>query len=148
MAILGWMAGKWFDLLQTVSILVGFAVTTHTIRADTRERKIQNLFTATAAHREIWANLYEHPELARILVTEIDLGAHPVTLHEEILVHSLILHLNASFKARKFGMEFNDDHVATDIQEFFARPIPLHVWNKSKEFQSDDFVAFVESHFA
>ena len=72
MGILGWLGTRWFDLLQTTSILVGLFATLYTIRADTKERRIQNQFTLTAAHREIWSKLYDKPGLVRILREDAD----------------------------------------------------------------------------
>jgi hypothetical protein len=146
MGILGWLKGNWGELLQTTSILVGFFVTAYNLRADTNERKIQNLLTLTSAHRDIWSKLYEKPQLARILNDEVDLAKSPASIEEELIVHLAILHLSASFKARRFGMEFNDDRVAEDIRQFFILPIPRSVWQRSKQFQSSDFVAFVDSY--
>jgi len=60
----------------------------------------------------------------------------------------LILLLRASFKARQVGMEFDDEEVAADIQEFFSLPIPRSVWEHSKIYQSREFINFVESNFA
>jgi len=45
-------------------------------------------------------------------------------------------------------MEFDDEEVAADIQEFFSLPIPRSVWEHSKIYQSREFINFVESNFA
>lgn len=145
MEFLNWAGGHWFDLLQTASILVGFWAAIHSIREETKERKIHNLFTLTDAHREIWSKLYEHPELSRVLAERVDFKIEPLTRDEELFIHTLILHLRAGFKARKLGMQFDDDVVNADIRQFFARPIPAAVWDRSKVFQDKDFVAFVDS---
>ena len=146
MESLGWVSGHWFEMLQTASIVIGFFVTAHTIREDTKERKIQNLFAVTAAHRELWSNLYKYPHLARILSNAVNFDAAPPTMEEELFVHLLILHLRASFKARNAGMNFDGDAVAADIRQFFAHPIPRATWKKSRAFQDRDFVEFVESN--
>lgn len=148
MAILGWLGTHWFDLLQTTSIVVGLFATIHTIRGDTRERKIENLFTVTAAHRDLWTKFYQQPELHRVLEQTADLQKEPPTLAESRFVHELILHLRTSFRAREADMEFDDDAVTTDIREFFGLPIPRFVWERSKVFQGRDFVEFVEGCFA
>lgn len=103
------------------------------------------MLTLTASHREIWSVLFSKPELARILRRDVDLAESAVTVEEELLVQFLILHLNATFKTRLNGMEFDDDGLAQDIRGFFSRPIPRFVWNRSKRFQSPDFVEFVEA---
>jgi hypothetical protein len=147
MDILGALLAHGFEIFQTASIVVGFFVTGYAIRADSRERKIENLFALTAAHRELWSKLYDKPGLARILDAEIDVAKEPPTVEEELFVHLLILHLRTSFKARQVGLEFDDDAAAADIRQFFARPIPYLVWQKSKTYQDRDFVEFVEASF-
>ena len=144
MGILGWLAAHWLDLLQAASIVVGFFTVAHTIRQNTRERKIGNLFALTTAHREIWSQLYERKELSRVLAVSVNLRQQPTTVEEELFVHTLILHLRTAFKARTLGMQFDDDGVAADIRQFFNRSIPRDVWERSKVFQDKNFVAFVE----
>jgi len=145
MEMFGWIREHWFDLIQTASVIAGFWTAVYSIQGDTKERRIENLFTLTKAHRDIWWKLYERPELSRILVARVDLKREPLTHEEELFVHTLILHLRSAFKARKLGMQFDDDAVASDITELFVLPIPRAVWERSKAFQDKDFVAFVES---
>lgn len=144
MGLLGWLNGHGFDFLQTASIVVGLFATVQTIRADTKERKIDNLFALTSAHRELWMKLYDKPTLARILSDKVNLKKEPPSLEEELFVHLLILNLRASYKARLAGMEFDDDAVAADIRQFFTNPIPRAMWEKSKRYQDPAFVSFVE----
>jgi hypothetical protein len=147
MEILGWLNIHCFDLLQTASILVGLFATLHTIQANTKERKIDNLFAVTSAHRELWTQFYRQPSLHRVLERNLDLEAAPLTLAEKRFVHELILHLRTSFKARQAGMDFDDDAVAADIHQFFSRPIPRAVWDFSRAYQDPKFVLFVEANF-
>ncbi len=145
MESLGWLAGHWFDILQTASILVGFFTAAYTMRTNTEERKIGNLFTLTNAHREIWSRLYERKELARVLSASVNLHNEPLTLDGGVVRSAtLILHVRTAFKARELGMQFDDDAVAADIRQFFSRPIPHTVWERSKVFQDREFVAFVD----
>lgn len=138
------MAGHWFDFLQTGSILTGFFTAAYTMRTNTKERKIGNLFALTTAHREIWSRLHEQKELSRVLSPSVNLRNEPVTLEEELFIHTLILHVRTAFKARELGMQFDDDAVAADIRQFFNRPIPHTVWERSKVFQDREFVDFVD----
>ena len=143
MGILGWTGAYGLDFLQAASILVGFFTAAYTIQTNTKERKIGNLFALTQAHREIWSRLYERKELSRVLSESVNLRREPITGEEELFVHTLILHLRAAFKARDLGMQFDDDAVAADIRQFFNRPIPRAVWERSKVFQDRKFVEFV-----
>jgi hypothetical protein len=144
MEMLESITAHWFDLLQTAGILVGLFATVHTIRAETNERRIGNLFALTKAHREIWSRLYDREELGRVLAPVANLSREPATPEEELFVHSLILHLRMAFKARDLGMQFDDDAVEADIRQFFSRPIPRAVWDQTKAFQDRRFVEFVD----
>ena len=134
----------WIDLLQSVGIVAGLLFTGYNIRADSRERKVQSVFALTAAHREIWSKLYEHPHLTRVL-RNAEAKDVTVTDDEELFVHLLILHLASSYIARKFGMNVQEDGLELDIKELFSLPVPKAVWEKSKKYQDKDFVQFVES---
>jgi hypothetical protein len=144
MEFLGWFAPHVVDLLQTTSIVVGLYATTHTIRADTKERKIQNLFTLTSAHRDLWTHFLDRPEVQRIYSCDVDLENAPPTMAERRFVGLMILHVRTAFKARKAGMEFGDDAIEADLRQFFSRPIPHAIWDSLKEFQDADFVAFLD----
>ncbi len=81
------------EVLQTASLLVGLFTAAYTIRTNTVERKIGNLFELTKAHREIWSRLYDQNELERVLMETVNLRDEPVSVEEELFVHTLILHL-------------------------------------------------------
>lgn len=136
----------WFDLLQTTRIVVGLFATVHTIRANTRERKIDNLFAITSAHRDLWTQFYQRKELQRVTSMFVDLESQPITIAERRFVIDLILHLRASYRARRFGLEFNQNMLAADIRQFFNRPIPRAVWEMVRQYQERDFVQFLEAN--
>lgn len=85
---------------------------------------------------------YRDPHLVRVLQHA---EAKYVSGDEEMFVNFLILHLAASFRARKLGMNLEEEGLRLDIQEFFSLPIPKAVWEKSKVYQERDFAKFVES---
>jgi hypothetical protein len=145
MDLLGALGAHWIEIVQTLIFVAGFFVTIHTIREETKERKIQNLFALTEAHRDIWSRLYDKPELNRILRHEVDVAKEPPTDEEELFVQMLILHLRTSYKARQMGMGFDDGAVSEDIRQFFGLPIPQAVWQKMKIYQDSQFLEFVES---
>lgn len=140
-----WLYEHGFTLLQTFGIVAGLFFTGWTIRMEARERRIENLFLLAAAHREIWSTLYQKPELARVLQTDFPDGPPEPTLEERIFVRSLILHLSASFQARRYGMYFNESGLAADVRQFFAKPIPRAVWRVLRGFQEADFVLYMEA---
>ena len=125
MEALRWIIEHWLDFLQSVGIIAGLLFTVHTIRTDAKGRRIANLIAFTQQNRDIWERMYERPELARVFESEVDLDRAPVT-NEDMFV-SLS------------GLQ-------KDIRMSFARPVLRAVWDEIKEFQDDDFVAFVELH--
>ena len=144
MSVADWLFDHGLDLLQTTATAVGLFATVYTLHRGVKERKIQNLFTLNAAYRDIWSQVYDDPGLARVMVRHVDLEKHPITIEERVFVQFIILHSRASYKARKAGMDFDDDAVAADLSQFFSRPIPRAVWEKNKGFQDKDFVNFVD----
>lgn len=138
------LAEYWFDLLETISLLVGLFAAVHSIREGTRSLKVQNALALTSAHRDIWKMLHDHPQLQRVLRNDVNLRKHPPTVEEEIFVQMLILHLRTAIRARKADLEFGEENIRTDIRQFFSLPIPRAVWNSVRKYQGKDFQDFVD----
>ena len=145
MEVLGWIAQHWLDLLQSVGIVAGLLFTAATLRTDHRSRRVANLLTVTAHHREIWTRLIDRPALARILAPDPDLEAQPITDEEELLVLLLILHLRSAYEAMTAGMFPMLEGLRQDIRVFFSLPIPRAVWESVKRYQDEAFVVFIEA---
>lgn len=145
MGLLTWITGNWFDLLQSVGIIAGLFFTSAALRADTQARRTSNLIAITGAHREIWSELYDRPELRRVTDINVDLEGTPVTSAEELFVGLLILHLNTSFQAMKAGVFISPEGLRKDIRRFFSAPMTRRIWAELKPLQDADFVRFVES---
>lgn len=74
MEIAAWVTAHWFDLFQTAAITAGLCFTAWSLRLDVRTRRVDHLFHITEQHREIWTELYDRPELARIKDPAADLA--------------------------------------------------------------------------
>lgn len=141
---LHWIAENWIGVLNAVGVIGGLLFTAFSIRADARARRVGNLLTITANHREIWLELYHRPELARVLDRSVNLGEKPIEREEEIFVVFLILHSYSVFQAMKDGLFVKLKGLSKDIGWLFSLPIPDAIWQKMKALQNDDFVKFVE----
>jgi hypothetical protein len=139
-----WITEHWFDLLQTVSIVAGFVFTAHTIRKDSEARKIANMIALSQQHQAIWKELYERPELSRIIDERVALDTKQLSHEERLFVTSLILHLSVVYRAMKAKMFVTVDGMKEDVKEFFSLPIPKAVWEKIKSSQETGFVTFVD----
>jgi len=140
----GWFAENWFNLLSTVGIVSSLVFTAHSLRAETKTRRISNLITLTQNHREIWTELLKHPALARVLASEPAIAKQPVTIQEEIVVNLVIQQLHTVFQAMTDKLVLRPEQLRRDVGDFFSLPIPQAVWQSNKMFQNADFVAFVE----
>lgn len=146
--IMRWLVEHGKDTLETGGLVCGLFYTAASFNAEARERRISNLMELASSHRDLWQQLIEKPELARILRTDLNLKKAPVTVIEERFVHLLITHLAVTFAALKSGVLPELDGLPKDVREFMSLPIPYQVWQWSQKFQQADFVKFIESSIA
>lgn len=145
MGSLQWILHNWFELLSSVGIVGGLLFTGHSLRSETKTRRIANLLSLTKAHRDIWTQEFDHPELARVLDAKAAIRANPVTQREQIFVNLVIQHLSVVFHAMQDELTINAEELRRDVSWFFSLPIPAYVWELLKGFQNDRFREFVES---
>lgn len=144
--IMRWLAEHGKDTLETGGLIFGLFYTAASFNASTKERRLSNLMEVAKSHRELWFQLMEKPELARILRADANIKKKRVSVVEERFVHLLITHLAVTFAALKAGVLPGLDGLQKDVREFFALPIPHQVWQWSRQFQQADFVKFVEEN--
>ena len=145
MGVLNWVSDNWFNLFQTGGIIAGLLFSAAALRLDANARRVGNLMSITKNHREIWTELYDRPELARVLEPKADLNEAPISRDEDLFIRMLILHLNSVYHAQKDGLLLNLEGLPKDIQRFFSLPLPQAVWDRIKPLQDADFVRYVES---
>lgn len=139
-----WWGANWFNLVQTLGILGGLLAGAAALRADLRARRAETLMAMTQYHREIWGRVFEDPSLDRVLDPSADIETQPVTNKERMLCRFLILHLFATFEARRAGLYRVTWREDRDLGELFNLPIPGAVWEELRRYQSGDFREFVE----
>ena len=141
---LRWIAENWFTILSAIGIVGGLVFTAVSLRSETKTRKIANLLTMTANHRELWKEVLYRPELARVIDASAHVTKRPITAEEQALVNMVILHTSSVYEALKNELVIKQEGLRRDVGLFFSLPIPRAVWEKTKVFQNKDFVAFVE----
>jgi plasmid maintenance system killer protein len=144
MEVSRWLTEHWFDLLQTVGIVGSLLFAAYTTRKDVRARKIGNSIAINEQYRQIWKELYERPELSRVLEKAVDLGKKPISVQEELFVNMLILHLSTVYRAMRHGEFVKLEGLRKDVEGFFSLPVPRVMWEKIKPLQDTDFIAFIE----
>ena len=144
MGSLHWLTENWFEVLSAVGVIGSLFFTGHSLRSETKTRRIANLLSLTQGHRDIWRQLFAYPQLSRILDPNANADDSSVTREEEIFVNLVIQHLSVVFHAMRDELTIKPEGLRRDVWWFFSLPIPLAEWEKTKLLQNDKFVAFVE----
>ena len=144
MEIGGWVSQNWFNLFSVIGIIAGLWFTAFSLRSETKTRRIANLPTITANHREIWKEFLNNPKLARVRDAAADTAKQPVTDAERVFVTLVILHINSVYYAMSDQLVVKYEGLRRDIAQFFSLPIPQAVWDRMKVFQNDALVRFIE----
>lgn len=131
-------------VLNAVGVIGGLFLTARALRSETKTRKIANLLTATTNHREVWKEFFEHPELARVVDPSANLAKRPVTPVEQEFVNMVVNHISSVYESLKDELVTKQEGLRQDVRSFFSLPLPKAVWEKTKIFQNQDFVKFVE----
>ena len=140
-----WLAEHWETVLNAVGIIGGLFFTSWALYSDTETRRIANLLTITANHREIWKEFFLRPQLARVLKSSVDLTKEAISPEERIFVNMVILHTSSVFETLKNELVTKQEGLRRDVWTFFSLPIPQAVWETTKLLQNDDFVKFIDS---
>jgi len=145
MSMDGWILENWFTMLSALGVIGGLFFTAFSLRSETKTRRIANLLTITANHREVWKEFSRNPRLQRVLNASINTMEHPVTPQEQVFVSLVLLHTSSVYYAMKDELVVKLEGLRRDVSQFLSLPIPRAIWEKSKLLQNEDFVAFVES---
>lgn len=84
--VMRWAATNSKDTLEIWAVIASLFFTAASFRTDRKERRISNLMAAAASHRDLWLQITEKPELARVLKADLNLKAHPVSIIEQRFV--------------------------------------------------------------
>jgi hypothetical protein len=144
MEIGGWVSQNWFNLFSAIGISAGLWFTAFSLRSETTTRRVANLLTITANHREIWKEFLNNPKLARVRDAAADTAKQPVTDAERVFVNLVIQHINSVYYAMSDQLVVKYEGLRRDIAQFFSLPIPKSVWERMKVFQNDALVRFIE----
>jgi hypothetical protein len=144
MGIGEWILQNWFNLFSAIGIIAGLWFTAFSLRSETKTRRVANLLTITANHREIWKEFLNNPKLARVRDAAADTAKQPVTDAERVFVNLVIQHINSVYYAMSDQLVVKYEGLRRDIAQFFSLPIPQAVWERMKVFQNDALVRFIE----
>jgi hypothetical protein len=144
MGIGEWILQNWFNLFSAIGIIAGLWFTAFSLRSETKTRRVANLLSITANHREIWKEFLTNPKLARVRDAAADTAKYPITDAERVFVNLVIQHINSVYYAMSDQLVVKFVRLWRDIAQFFSLLIPQGVWDRTKEFQIDALVRFIE----
>jgi hypothetical protein len=142
-----WLVDNWFNLVQTLAILVTLALTRSTIRSSARATHAANELAIASANREVWGQLITNPQLATVFREKLDDGEE-ISGEEERFVLQFIQHLAAGYEILRIGGIPARHGVRRDIHDTMRAPVFQEVWTKYKVYQSPAFVEFVDGCIA
>jgi len=145
MGIGEWLSQNWFNFSSTVGIIGSLWFAAVTLHSDTETRRVANLLTITANHREIWKEFFGKPELARVIEPSADVLKQPVTPAEKFFVNMIISHTSSVYEALKDELLVKQENLRRDVKTFFSLPVPNAVWSSTKLLQNQDFAAYIDS---
>jgi hypothetical protein len=140
-----WFSNNAFDLISAIGVIASLCFTAVSLRSETKTRRISNLLSVTANHREVWKVFLTRPDLGRVRDASVNTAVQPITDAERIFVNMVIQHVNSVYQAMNDQLVVKMEGLRRDVAQFFSLPIPRDVWEKVKVSQNDEFVAFVES---
>jgi hypothetical protein len=152
MGISGWFSENWVNIATAVSGIGGLWAAVFALRKnaqatqeEAKARRVANLLTITANHRELWRECLIYPALARVIDPGADVAKQPVTPAEEFFMSMAISHTSSTYEALKGELLTRQEGLRRDVGSFFSLPIPNAVWQRTKLLQNQDFEAFIES---
>ena len=118
MEIGGWVSQNWFNLFSVIGIIAGLWFTAFSLRSETKTRRVANLLTITANHREIWKEFLNNPKLARVRDGAADTVKQPVTDAERVFVNLVIQHINSVYYTMSASWSSNMKDCAGTLHNF------------------------------
>lgn len=144
---MSWLDANWFNLLQTVGIIITLAIAISGSRAAANATKGANLASMIASNREIWSQLITTPQLQSVMRQDMSPG-EKVTYEEREFVKQVIQHGGVSYELARIGGIDPMEGVRGDFYKTFNLPVFRQVWDEIKVYQGSGFVAFVEDCIA
>lgn len=137
---------NWFDFIQTIGIITGFALTSWELRGSNKLRNFEIFWRIGESHRDMWKLALENDCLRRCLGSdEVVLEKKPITVEERTFVNLLLIHIENVFQAQQQGYYQIDERGMKDLKDFFSQPFIAGVWKEVRRYQPMDFVKFVEN---
>jgi hypothetical protein len=141
---LSWVQSNWSAAVGAVGIIASLLFTAGYFREDSKNRHVSNLLAIEERHRALWSEAQKRHDLKRIFADKANVLAEPVSADEDMFLRRIILHFETGWRLEKIMSRGEMNLLARDVADFFKRPLPHAVWEKTKRFRNWKFVRFVE----
>lgn len=142
-AFSSWVDGNWFNVIQTVGIIGSLWAATSAANRDAKAKEIENLLTLSEHHRELWKEVPQRKDLARIFCQDANALLTPATMAEAEFLNLVIVHFQTGWWIARAGGITALQEMKADIRSFFTLPLPRAVWEDTKQDRNKEFVRFV-----
>ena len=139
-----WFQDNWSSIIGAAGIIASLCFSAVTTREDCKSRQVGNLLALDERHRALWGEAQQREDLKRILSDHADILAKPPTPEEEVFLRRVILQFETGWRLEKIMNRGELDTLALDASDFFRRPLPKAVWEKTKQFRNPRFARFVD----
>jgi hypothetical protein len=139
-----WVDGSWFNVIQTAGIIGSLWLAMAAANRDAKAKEIENLLSLSEHHRELWKEIPQRKDLARIFQTDADVLLTPPTVAETEFLNLVFVHFQTGWRIAKAGGITTLKEMQADIRDFFSLPLPRAVWEKTKNCRNWQFVRFVK----
>ncbi|MGD0816318.1 MAG: hypothetical protein ABSA83_22220 [Verrucomicrobiota bacterium] len=141
--LLSWLQSNWVAVVGMVCGIGSLWYTGAYFRKDSQNHQLTNLVTITDRRDALWQKAQDNPKLKRVLQVDADLSEPPTAAECEFLI-AVIIHFQLGWRVARATDKGELGPPSRDAADFFTRPLPRVVWEKTKTFRNPKFVRFVE----
>jgi hypothetical protein len=143
MEAINWICIHGLELLQTVGLDGSVLFAAYAIYKEAQARRVGNAIAITGQYRKMRSEIFDHPQLLRVLAADAVIETTPITEIEAIYAAMMINHLSTVYQAMSLGEFIKLEGLREDAKELMSLPIPRAVWDRIKRMQNKDFVEFI-----
>lgn len=144
---MAWFRESWFDLVQSLALLLTLIFTGMAVRQNSRALHATNIVAMTDLRRETWQLFMDRPELHRILADRPN-PPEPSRIDHRFIVSVLDL-VHATLELDRVGRKGTfARNLDRDVAELLHKPIPEAIWTRIREFYPEEFERFIAQALA
>ena len=142
-----WLGANWFNIVQTVALIVTLAIATSALRSSGRAAEGSNMLAILTSNREVWSQLTTNPKLQSVMRPATNANGD-VSDEEYTFFLQVINHVRVVFELAQIGGINPVQGTRRDVHDFMNWPVFKAAWDKAKDYQNADFSQFIDNCMA